>query len=80
MEWLDITPDEQREMRTLIGGEEKRRRDRVAQEEWRREHGSMPREDYLATHRDNTERPWELLGMSRATWYRKGKPRLNDTE
>ena len=19
-------------------------------------------------------RPWELLGMSRATWYRKGKP------
>lgn len=28
LEWLEITPGEQREMRALIGGEEKRRRNR----------------------------------------------------
>lgn len=33
------------------------------------------RATYLATHRDNADRPWEALGMSRRTWYRKGKPK-----
>ncbi|NMP22928.1 hypothetical protein [Sulfobacillus harzensis] len=36
LEWLDITEDEQREMRTLIGPDEKRRRHRDAERERRR--------------------------------------------
>lgn len=43
LEWLDITDDEQREMRTLIGSDEKRRRRQDA----RRAQGMMPRDQYL---------------------------------
>lgn len=32
-----------------------------------------PREEYLAKS-VNKSKPWEALGMSRATWYRRGKP------
>lgn len=32
-----------------------------------------PREQYLAKSLSKSK-PWEALGMSRATWYRKGKP------
>lgn len=32
-----------------------------------------PREEYLAKS-VNKSKPWEYLGISRATWYRKGKP------
>ncbi|ABM40248.1 hypothetical protein Pnap_5000 (plasmid) [Polaromonas naphthalenivorans CJ2] len=35
---------------------------------------ALPREEYLASHTVNRSKPWEALGMSRATWYRKGKP------
>ena len=34
---------------------------------------SESREEFLA-HSINKAKPWEALGMSRATWYRKGKP------
>lgn len=33
-----------------------------------------PRDQYLAKSVSKTK-PWENLGMSRATWYRKGKPK-----
>lgn len=80
LEWLEITPDEQREMRTLIGGEEKRHRHRIAERQRKHVMGQVQqdRSSYLATHRDNAERPWEALGISRRTWYRRGKPRLNE--
>jgi transcriptional regulator with XRE-family HTH domain len=32
-----------------------------------------PRDHYLARSKSQSK-PWEALGMSRATWYRKGKP------
>lgn len=32
-----------------------------------------PREQYLS-HSISRAKPWDALGMSRATWYRKGKP------
>ena len=32
-----------------------------------------PREKYLANALARSK-PWEIVGMSRATWYRKGKP------
>jgi predicted ArsR family transcriptional regulator len=38
-----------------------------------RRHVSQPRADYLAGSLTRAK-PWEALGMSRATWYRKGKP------
>lgn len=34
---------------------------------------AIPREQYLAESLSRT-RPWEKLGISRATWYRRGKP------
>lgn len=34
---------------------------------------AQPREEYLAQSLART-RPWETLGISRATWYRRGKP------
>lgn len=34
---------------------------------------SLPREQYEAESLMRT-RPWEKLGISRATWYRRGKP------
>ena len=41
LEWLDITEDEQREMRTLMGPEEKRRRHRDAERERKRVTGQV---------------------------------------
>ena len=34
---------------------------------------AQPREQYEAESLMHT-RPWEKLGISRATWYRRGKP------
>lgn len=48
LEWLDITPAEQREMRTLIGPDEKRRRNREAHQDARRAQGMKPRAQYLS--------------------------------
>ena len=35
---------------------------------------AIPRKQYLANALTQSK-PWEALGMSRATWYRKGKPK-----
>ena len=40
-----------------------------------RRHVAQPRAEYLAQALTRSK-PWEALGMSRATWYRKGKPAL----
>jgi hypothetical protein len=37
---------------------------------------AQPREQYEAESLMRT-RPWEKLGISRATWYRRGKPMPN---
>ena len=34
---------------------------------------ALPREEYLANALTRTK-PWEAMGISRATWYRRGKP------
>lgn len=41
---------------------------------------SLPREEYLAEHSISREKPWLTLGISRATWYRRGKPMPSSTE
>lgn len=48
LEWLDITAEEQLEMRALIGPDEKRRRNREAHQLARRARGMQPRNQYLA--------------------------------
>lgn len=58
LEWLDITEEEQRGMRTLIGAEEKRRRDREAHVEDRRAHGMKPRDQYLAQAAERRKEAW----------------------
>jgi hypothetical protein len=73
IDYFDITPDEEREMLALISSAEKTRRSNQRKTEARRTNGVVPRDQYEAnalSHR----KPWELLGMSRASWYRKGKP------
>lgn len=35
---------------------------------------AQPRAEFLAEHTISRTKPWEALGMSRATWYRRGKP------
>lgn len=38
-----------------------------------RRYWALPRAEYEANSLTRSK-PWEALGMSRATWYRKGKP------
>lgn len=48
IEWLDITPEEQIHMTTIIGPYEKRKRNTAAKRESRRAQGVKPREEYLS--------------------------------
>ncbi|RDV80404.1 helix-turn-helix domain-containing protein [Ammonifex thiophilus] len=48
IEWLKITPEEQRQLSTIWSEEVRREKDRRQHEEARREVGMMPREEYLA--------------------------------
>ncbi len=47
IEWLEITPEEERQLKTVISDEERRRRDRERDEARRREAGAMTRRDYF---------------------------------
>lgn len=40
-------------------------------------HISRPRAEWLAKNTISKTKPWEALGLSRATWYRHGKPLAN---
>ncbi|KIG47302.1 hypothetical protein PU53_24700, partial [Escherichia coli] len=47
--------------------------DRLRDEERRRAAGQLEREAYEANSLSR-QKPWEAMGMSRAKWYRLGKP------
>lgn len=64
-----ITDDEQRELRTIITPSMARERDARRKKADRVANGATPHELSKAQ-----QKPWEKLGMSRATWYRKGQP------
>jgi hypothetical protein len=68
-----ITDDEQRQLQTIItpamAAERHRKRDEVK----RRAAGAIPRAEYEANSMSKNK-PWEALNMSRAKWYRLGKP------
>jgi hypothetical protein len=80
---LQLTEDERRRHRiTTIGAIDltkeqrkarRRLRDRLLKEAKRRQAGAKQRSDYEANSLTRTK-PWERLGMSRASWYRAGKP------
>ena len=48
IDWLEITPEEQKHLSSIISKEEKRRRNTEAKREQRRAQGVIPREQYLA--------------------------------
>ncbi|GFL43055.1 HTH domain-containing protein [Neisseria gonorrhoeae] len=41
---------------------------------------SQSRADYLAKNSISRDKPWEHFGISRATWYRRGKPMPSETD
>jgi hypothetical protein len=49
----------------------KRERDRLRVAAKRTAAGAVSRAKYLAAHSVSRERPWEMEGVSRATWYRR---------
>lgn len=60
LEMLQITPAEERKMKTIISRDEGRRRDRERKERERREAGSMPRVAYLEAATKRREEAREL--------------------
>jgi hypothetical protein len=68
-----ITTDEQRQLKTIISPAMTLERDRKRQEARRRAAGVVDRHTYESTSMSR-QKPWEALGMSRASWYRAGKP------
>jgi DNA invertase Pin-like site-specific DNA recombinase len=86
---LEITGDEEREMRTLISDDERRRRDREEKKELRREAGAMSRNEYerraadrriaarrMAAEGLRAEEIAKRLRISRQHVYRLLKPEL----
>ncbi|WP_172763582.1 rep protein, partial [Neisseria gonorrhoeae] len=41
---------------------------------------SQSRADYLAENSISRDKPWEHFGISRPTWYRRGKPMPSETD
>ncbi|MBD4934940.1 replication protein, partial [Xanthomonas citri pv. citri] len=70
---FQITQDEQRQLRTIIGADMAAERHKTREKARRRQAGAVDRETYESRSAART-RPWEALGMSRRSWYRAGKP------
>ncbi|WP_394869383.1 hypothetical protein [Klebsiella pneumoniae] len=74
---FQISQQEQEQLKTIISTDEaqkrRRERDRLRDEERRRAAGQLEREAYEANSLSR-QKPWEAMGMSRAKWYRLGKP------
>lgn len=75
---FQISPDEERQMRTLISEGVAKERDAKRKETKRRAAGVVPRAEYEANSISKAK-PWEAVGMSRAAWYRAGKPAAETT-
>lgn len=61
IQWLGITPEEQTHLETLIGKEEKRRRNTEAKRRSRRLQGQVPRAEYLSNEKSERERRYEEI-------------------
>lgn len=67
--------DISKEERAKVARERKRERDRGKKAEARKARGCKDRESYEAASL-SAVKPWKTFGMSRATWYRQGKPEV----
>lgn len=76
---FEITSDEQRQLKTIINRDVALERDRKRKEARRRAAGAVDRQTYESTSLSR-QKPWEALGMSRASWYRAGKPAPAENE
>lgn len=70
---FEITDDEQRKLKTIISKGMALERDKDRKQAARRAAGAVDRETYERQSLSR-QKPWEALGMSRASWYRAGKP------
>jgi hypothetical protein len=68
-----IESDEEQKLHTIISTGELKRRDRERHATMRRASGSVTRDEYERNSL-SSRKPWEKLGVSRATWYRMGNP------
>ncbi|MDW4496574.1 hypothetical protein R5H30_01165 [Sulfitobacter sp. D35] len=55
----------------LLPVNERKRRKAAKEQERRKARGCQSREDWLADHSVSADKPWETLGVSRSTWYRR---------
>jgi len=80
---FQITEEEQKQLKTIITKdhalERRRERDRKRDEAKRRAAGAIDRASYIEQSLSR-QKPWEALGMSRAKWYRAGKPMPSSSE
>ena len=60
LDWLEVTSEEERHLKTIISEEERRRRDRQRDEKRRREAGAMTREEYEGRAQDRRRRALEM--------------------
>lgn len=61
IEWLDISPEEQKHLSTIIGSQEKRKRNLRLKEEQRRAAGIRPMKEYNQERKQKVESKVELL-------------------
>ena len=73
---FQITPEEEQGLRTIISQREKYRRNNERRAAERREGGAKTRPQYEGESISRAK-PWEALGISRRTWYRRGKPPIS---
>lgn len=74
-----ITPEEQQQLKTIVSQAEAAERHRKREEARRRAAGALDRQTYEQASLSR-QKPWEALGMSRASWYRAGKPTPPESE
>ncbi|WP_241194737.1 replication protein [Pseudomonas synxantha] len=74
-----ITTEEQRQLKTIVSQAEAAERHRKREETRRRAAGAVDRETYEQASLTR-QKPWEALGMSRRSWYRAGKPAVEEPE
>lgn len=72
---FEITAEEQQQLKTIIDDEEKLERHRVREMQRRRENGAVSREEYLSNSTESAK-PWEILKISRRTYYNRKKQGL----
>ncbi|MGD0917779.1 MAG: hypothetical protein ABSB22_15105 [Thermodesulfobacteriota bacterium] len=60
LDWLQITPEEERSLKTLISEDEKRRRWKEAIKKIRRARGMIPREEYEAQAKERRDKALEM--------------------